>query len=289
MNFLYRTRPGQMLLRLMMTLRLDRAVVFFLRAGISRLMIPFFIKKHRIDLSLYAKEEYKSWRDFFLRHKKEIVFDAEEGHLVSPCDAYLSAYRIRGDGTLLIKGTRYTLRELTGNYALSGKTAFGKAKALRALSAYEGGCALVLRLSIADYHHYHYFDECVQHPHVYNEGELYSVQPAALKTYPVFALNRRTVSLLRTAHFGRVLQIEVGAFAVGGIVNHYDAGRHARGKEKGHFDLCGSTIVLLFEKDRVRLRGTLREAVSAGREVKVRVGEKIGVADKTVEKRGRRK
>ena len=68
------------------------------------------------------------------------------------------------------------------------------------------------------------------------------------------------------------------AFAVGGIVNHYDAGRHARGKEKGHFDLCGSTIVLLFEKDRVRLNASLREAVSAGREVKVETGEWIGFA-----------
>ncbi|MBR5970654.1 MAG: phosphatidylserine decarboxylase [Lachnospiraceae bacterium] len=283
-TFLYRTRTGHLLLRLMRFLRADKLTVLFLRSGISRLMIPSMIRRRRMDRSLFAEETFKSWRDFFLRHKKELVFDAEETHLVSPCDGLLSAYRIRKDGTLRIKGRRYTLEEL-----LTHHTDFAKGsrvprvrrdadRTASAVASFEGGCALVLRLTTADYHHYHYFDDCVQHAHSYIEGELYSVQPEALRAYPVFAVNRRSVSLLETEHFGRVIQMEVGAFAVGGIVNHFDEGRHARGEEKGHFDLCGSTIVLLFEKDVLRLNADFREAVSRGQEIRVRTGEKIGVA-----------
>lgn len=40
----------------------------------------------------------------------------------------------------------------------------------------------------------------------------------------------------------------------------------------GHFELAGSTIVMLFQKDRIRLR----EQMETGEEVGVRMGEMIG-------------
>ncbi|MBR0091925.1 MAG: phosphatidylserine decarboxylase [Lachnospiraceae bacterium] len=264
-TFLYHTLPGHLLLKLMMLLRIDRLIVCFLRSRLSNLIVPYFVKKNGIDLSRFAESSFATYRDLFLRHKKKIVFDGEETALVSPCDGYLSAYRIGEDTGFVIKGMRYTLRRLAG-------VCLGDA------SRFRGGCALVLRLSAADYHHYHYFDDCVQHAHHATGGKLHSVQPAALQTYPVFAENRRRSSVLSTAHFGRVIQIEVGAFVVGGIVNHHDAGHHARGEEKGHFDLSGSTIVLLFETDRVRLRKDMRRALARGEEVRVETGERIGSA-----------
>ena len=264
-TFLYHTRPGHLLLKLMLLLRIDRLIVCFLRSRLSGMIVPYVVKKNGIALSRFAERSYATYRDLFLRHKKKIVFDREETALVSPCDGYLSAYRIGEDTAFRVKGMRYTLRRLAG-------ACLGDA------SRYRDGCALVLRLCASDYHHYHYFDDCEQQAHHFTAGKLHSVQPAALRTYPVFAENRRTCSVLHTAHFGRVIQVEVGAFVVGGIVNYFDAGHHARGEEKGHFDLSGSTIVLFFETDRVQLCRELRRALSRGEEVRVETGERIGSA-----------
>lgn len=48
-----------------------------------------------------------------------------------------------------------------------------------------------------------------------------------------------------------------------------------RGQEMGHFELAGSTIVMLFQKDRIRLR----EQMETGEEVGVRMGEMIGYTE----------
>ncbi len=77
---------------------------------------------------------------------------------------------------------------------------------------------------------------------------LHSVQPAAYETYPVFILNRRSWSLMATESFGPVIQTEIGALIVGGISNCIENSRVVRGSEKGHFELAGSTIVLLFNR-----------------------------------------
>lgn len=262
-TFLYRTRAGHALLSLLLGLRLDRALAHFLRTPLSRLVVPLYVRAAGVDLSQCRETSFSSFRAFFLRGKKDLRFDMTPSHLISPCDAMLGAFRIREDMSLQIKGMRYTLPALFGREAPE-------------LSDYAGGCALVLRLAASDYHHYHYFDDCTQLRHHRIEGSLHSVQEAALKTYPVFVLNRRTWSVLETAHFGRVLQAEIGAFAVGGIVNHYDGGTHLRGEEKGHFDLAGSTIVLFFERGRVRLNGALAPALRKGAEVRVTCGQKIG-------------
>ncbi|MBR0163299.1 MAG: phosphatidylserine decarboxylase [Lachnospiraceae bacterium] len=278
-RMLYTTRAGHALLRCAMRARIDRAIVLFLRSRLSAPFVPLIARMQGIDPGESAEREFASYRALFLRHKKKIVFDGEPRHLVSPCDGYLSAFRIRMDGTLVIKGMRYRTEELLAQEEQSALSSVShRMRTAAHPRALQGGLALLLRLTPADYHHYHYFDDCIQHRHHYIEGTLHSVQGAALSSQPVFAHNRRTWSVLDTAHFGCVREVEVGAFVVGGIVNRYDRGRHARGEEKGFFDLAGSTIVLLFERGRVRLRASMREKILRGEEVRVRTGERIGVA-----------
>ena len=132
--------------------------------------------------------------------------------------------------------------------------------------------ALVFRLCASDYHHYCYIDDGVQGPNHYIEGQLHSVQPIVLEHYPVFTLNRRSWCLLQTEHFGPVIQTEIGALVVGGIVNAPE-GPMRRGGEKGYFDLCGSTIILLLEKDRVRLIPSLADVLDTEQERRVIQGQ----------------
>ena len=80
-----------------------------------------------------------------------------------------------------------------------------------------------------------------------------------------------------TDHFGPVVQTEVGAFIVGGIVNAPE-GPMVRGREKGHFDLSGSTIVLLAEPGRIALKPELAADLDTGRETPVVQGQWVATA-----------
>ena len=64
---------------------------------------------------------------------------------------------------------------------------------------------------------------------------------------PVFVRYCREYTVMNTADFGSVTQIEVGALMVGKIRNHYGVSSFTRGEEKGLFLYGGSTIVILLE------------------------------------------
>ena len=49
-----------------------------------------------------------------------------------------------------------------------------------------------------------------------------------------------------------MIQMEVGAMMVGKIVN-YNHQIASKGKEKGYFEFGGSTVVLIFKKDTVKV------------------------------------
>ena len=55
---------------------------------------------------------------------------------------------------------------------------------------------------------------------------------------------------MKTKNFGNIIQMEVGALGVGKIVNR-NINIFKKGEEKGYFRFGGSTIVLLFEKDKI--------------------------------------
>jgi phosphatidylserine decarboxylase len=72
--------------------------------------------------------------------------------------------------------------------------------------------------------------------------------------------------------------VEVGALLVGRIDNRHGAGPMRRGEEKGRFLYGGSTVILLLEKDRVRLDEALFEATARGIETPVLMGQVLGHA-----------
>ena len=82
------------------------------------------------------------------------------------------------------------------------------------------------------------------------------------------------MSVLETAHFGRVVQVEVGALLVGRME---DRGLKAfsRMEEKGYFDFGGSTILLLVNKN-IRFEEDIAKMNDTGVEIQVYAGERIG-------------
>lgn len=262
-GFLYGTVIGRAILKAVMTLRLDRAAVKFLRSPLSKPVIAPYAKSNGISVTKRELKNYRTFRDFFVRTKKT-SFDNTPGHLVSPCDGWLSAFTVDSDSCFSIKNSHYRVKDFLRDEALAER--------------FKGGSCLIFRLCASDYHHYCYIDDGIQGRNHFIPGVLHSVQPIACEKFPVYVLNKRSWCLMKTKHFGDVVQCEIGALVVGGIVNEQENARFCKGREKGHFELAGSTIVLLFEKNSIELNGDIIEKLTKNDEVRVTFGGWIGTA-----------
>ncbi|MBQ9207722.1 MAG: phosphatidylserine decarboxylase [Treponema sp.] len=266
-QFLYGTKFGRVLLHAILALRVPALLGLVLRSPFSRFYIKSFIKKNGIDMTGFEGVKFKSFNDFFTR-KKEISFDSEVTHLISPADSLLSVYEITENATFHIKGFDYTLEDFFE------AERFGMSKE-ETTELFKGGLCLVFRLCATDYHRYCYVDNGSQNGNHFIQGSLYSVQPLAAENFRLYTKNRRSWTIMTTEHFGKIAQIEVGAFSVGGIQNRIEEGSFKKGEEKGYFDLHGSTIVLLLQKDSVKICEEIKKITDTGAEYRVKIGERV--------------
>lgn len=257
LSFLYNTCIGRTLLKILTSKFIAKIMASYFNSFISKFTINHFIKKNDIDMSMYEKQKYKSFNDFFIRKIKEDKIEVDEG-LVSVCDGKLSAYKIDDNSCFKIKNSLYTPNELSQEN----------------MSNFNGGYALIYRLTPDDYHHYIYFDEGKVLRRKKINGLLHTVQPIAFKRYKVFTENAREVTLMDTKNYGKVLYIEVGALLIGKITNN-DFMEFNKGEEKGYFEFGGSTIILLFEKDKIKLNEKIIQNTKNGIETIVKVGQNI--------------
>ena len=112
---------------------------------------------------------------------------------------------------------------------------------------------------------------------------LHTVNPAANDFCPIYKENTGTYTLLQSANFGTLLQMEVGAMMVGKIVNE-NAGaarRVQRGEEKGYFAFGGSTVIVLAQKGSAVPEKRIWNYSRLGIETRVWQGETVGTAGRT--------
>ncbi|MBQ8586599.1 MAG: phosphatidylserine decarboxylase [Oscillospiraceae bacterium] len=234
------------------------------KSRLSRGKVNKFIKQYHIDVSDCTKQHFDNFNDFFTRQRKRYVDQTGEGELPAIADSKLLAMPIDENSRFEIKGVPYTVEELLENSELAKK--------------FLGGYCLIFRLAPDDYHRYVYPDGGSREQSVLIKGVLHTVNPIAADM-KVYRRNTRCYQLLHTAHFGDVLQIEVGALLVGKICNHLDApGKMEKLQEKGYFAYGGSTVILLLQKDRVQMDADILEHSARGIETKIHLGEKIGIA-----------
>lgn len=83
---------------------------------------------------------------------------------------------------------------------------------------------------------------------------------------------------IRTANFGEILWLEVGATNVGSITNHKKVGeKFSRWEEKWYFELGGSAVLLVFQKDMIQWSSSLIEKTLQKEEYEVVTGQEIGL------------
>lgn len=268
-HFLYETRFGGLVLRLLTRRSLSRLVGFFADSRLSRLWIGKFIVRHGINMDEYYPQKYRSFNDFFVRKVRPECrpFDMRPEAFCSPCDGLVTVFPVSRGGVFRIKNFDYSASSLLGDEALAER--------------FFGGLCVILRLSVHNYHRYHFSDDGSAEESRFLKGRLYTVRPAALGKRRVLSENCREVTLLHTAHFGDIAQVEVGATCVGRIVN-LPKKNFRRGEEKGRFEFGGSTIVLFIGRDEVVLDEEFFENTAKGLETEVKCGEKIGESYKKI-------
>lgn len=253
LKILYSTFLGRIILKLFTTHFIANSYAKYMNSSLSKFKIKGFIKKNNIDMSLYQKQDYKSFNDFFVRQIKKDKRPIEKG-LISVCDSKLSVYKISSNLKLRIKNSIYTIEEL-----IQDQTSFKY--------------ALIFRLCVDDYHHYIFPDNGKVLSTKYIEGILHTVQPIAFKKYKVFSENSRQVTFLQCDNLGLVCFIEVGAMMVGKIVNE-NVETFKKGAEKGHFEFGGSTVIMLIQKD-LKINSKILENTKNDIETIVKMGQNI--------------
>ena len=264
--FLYNTVFGRIILKLLVQPKVSEFVGCFLSSGVSKWIIPYFIRKNKIDMSdiEIPKEGFSSFNEFFSRKRKEECYNLSDNDMISPCDGFLTIKKINEDTVFKIKNTRFSIKDLLKDNRFAKK--------------YKGGMALIFRLTPANYHRYCYISDGRILYYKKIHGILHCVRPVALRNVPVFVQNSREYQVIKTKKFDTIIQMEIGALLVGKIKNYkhpLETKCIRRGEEKGYFEFGGSTIIVLLKKDGIRFNKKLFEKRNGSGEIPVRMGDVI--------------
>lgn len=246
-------------------------------------MIRGFIRLYDVNISEADETDltvFPDFNSFFTRELRPEArpLDNSTDAVLSPVDGRVNqSGHIRQGNLLQAKGMNYTALELLGN---------DPDAALR----FSKGAFITLYLAPGDYHRVHMPMAGTLEKMAYIPGKLFSVNPASTENIDrLFVRNERIISLFNTFH-GRMAVIMVGAIFVGSMETVWagqvmpaqdgspeswsydhlkDPVTLGKGEELGRFNM-GSTVILLFEKNRVQWREDLKPGD------RIKMGEKIG-------------
>jgi len=237
--------------------------------------IAAFARRYAVHVDEAEKPlgEYASFAEFFSRKLKPGMrpVDADDLAIVSPVDGRVSQLgEMVDDQCIQAKGIWFSASKLLGSE--------------EAARPFWGGSFITIYLSPRDYHRIHApLAGDIESLH-YLPGQFWPVHPIAVRNKKaLYAINERMALTLQT-RMGKLALVAVGATCVGRIVTAFDKqatheGKAAyvkpyalpvkKGEELMRFEM-GSTVVLLFEKNAMRLEESLQP------EEAVRMGQKIG-------------
>ena len=244
-------------------------------------LIKTFVVFFDVDMNqaiLSKPEDYSSFNSFFIRKLKPDArnWKKDKNLILSPVDGAVSQLgKISNGKVIQAKGMNYTLDRLLANDAMN-------------VNQFQEGYFATLYLSPRDYHRIHMPVTGRLIKSIYVPGALFAVNTASVRTVDqLFARNERFISIFETG-LGLMAQIMVGAIFVGSMetvfsgqitptqnreltINEYKDNEVMlnQGDEFGHFNM-GSTVILLFEKDKLAWSEDLNENDA------IQVGQVIG-------------
>ncbi|WP_369048915.1 archaetidylserine decarboxylase [Tenacibaculum sp. UWU-22] len=219
-----------------------------------------------MDESYKSISQFTSFNDFFYRKLKPNSRPIENG-FVSPGDGKLLAFEnVAEVNFFYIKGRKFTLEEFLADKELAKK--------------HEHSSLLILRLAPNDYHRYHFPYNGTPSEITKIKGDYFSVSPYALVSNftKVFCENKREYCILSTKEKGDLIIAAIGATMVGSIIETYTPNLTVKkGDEMGYFAFGGSTIVILIDKNKIKIDSDILTNTKNKKETAVKMGERIGV------------
>ncbi|KAG0050843.1 hypothetical protein BGZ83_004400 [Gryganskiella cystojenkinii] len=241
----------------------------------SKRDIEPFIRFHNLESQmsdvLEPIQNFANFNEFFYRKLKAnartLASPGDDRVAVSVADCRMTCFQTISDATQFwIKGRQFTLGRLLGDENLAKK--------------YDGGSLAIFRLAPQDYHRYHIPVKGVLSEPRPIDGEYYTVNPMAIRSYlDVYGENKRVVSTIQSKEFGTVAYVAIGAMMVGSIVLTTKGGQQVeRMEEHGYFAFGGSTIVILYEPNSIQFDEDLVRSSKEQIEMLVKVGMRVGVS-----------
>ncbi|MDR0418036.1 MAG: archaetidylserine decarboxylase [Puniceicoccales bacterium] len=271
LKLLYHSKVGKLALNQVIKRKLfSRIYGHLMRNAHSRRKIKPFIERYKIDSSVFEKkvENFISFDDFFTRKLKKTArpIAVENQKIIFPCDGrHLLIENIKKLPSFFVKGQKFDLKSLLQNEEL--------------FAQFKDGQILISRLCPTDYHRFHFPCNAVIRKIYRVNGDYLSVNPIATKKrIAIFFENKRIISVLQTEDVDQFLMVEVGATCVGSITQTAEVGRlYFKGEEKGYFSFGGSTVITIFQKNKISFAEDLRENSENGIEMFALMGDDMGV------------
>ena len=268
-HWLYNTNSGKRLRPFVLHSKLIHLLTAkYCDSTFSKHLIPKFVKVAKVNVDEAEKpiSKYNSFNEFFTRKLKPECrpIDIDPLTLISPADGKLLVVpEISENSKIIIKGIKFNIKELLQSNLLSKK--------------FEGGSCIVVRLYLGDYHRTHFPLNGVPGSPRFIKGQYYSVSPFFGNNTNFYCLNHRSVTEFKSDLAGFQVFVEIGGFLISSINHTYKANIHVKkGKQKGWFAFGGSTIVALFEKERIKYDSDLEQNSLKGIETYVKLGRVIG-------------
>ena len=254
----------------------SKIVGWLAKTSYSKRKIQKFITHHNLDASLFLKDSFDSFNDFFIRKLKSEARPISQAPLVMPADGrYLAYENFRKANAIVVKDTKFSLLHLLG-------------KDEKLTERYLDGPLVIARLAPCDYHRFHFPVSGVVKAPLEIQGAFHSVNPMALNhSIHYLAENKRVLMKMTTTDYGQVLCVAVGALFVGSIHTTYLPNQSVqKGEEMGYFSFGGSTLILLFEPGKVEICEDLLAHTAEGIETLCRMGTPLckGFYGKKIEK-----
>eukprot|EP01004_Peranema_trichophorum_P002388 NODE_1451_length_1949_cov_47.895400_g1230_i0.p1 GENE.NODE_1451_length_1949_cov_47.895400_g1230_i0~~NODE_1451_length_1949_cov_47.895400_g1230_i0.p1 ORF type:complete len:613 (+),score=144.67 NODE_1451_length_1949_cov_47.895400_g1230_i0:56-1840(+) len=234
--------------------------------------VPAFIAYHELNMeeAELPLSAYKNFNEFFYRKLKPTARPIAEPTnpriAVIPADSRCTVFPSFEESTRLwIKGEKFTLTGLLGDPELAKK--------------YVGGCTIVItRLAPQDYHRCHFATGGVVRSINEYGREYFTVNPVAVRSpINVYVANKRNILVQESHEFGTVAYCVIGATMVGSIGMSVAVGQTVKkGDEINYFAFGGSTLITIFEPNKIQVEEDLLRNSQVPIETLVKVGQPLG-------------
>ena len=270
-RFMYGTAVGRLLSAIVAVPVFSRFYGWLQDRPRSKQKVAPFIERFGIPMDEFqptegrsADDPFGSFNEFFTRRVADGARPFAEGEeFPAPCDARYFGYdQLDAAVEIPVKGRFFAAPALLQNESWQ--------------ATFAGGPGFIARLCPVDYHRFHFPDDGQVLDRWRIPGALHSVNPWALaERSDIFMINERAVTILETAHFGKLAYVEVGATCVGKIVETHQADTFRRGDEKGMFLFGGSTVIVLGEPGRWQLDRSVVEHTEQAMESYLKMGRRL--------------